>query len=75
MIDFNFSSLAVSATDMKCANGFIHGRPLGGTGILWRKSLANIGLHIKLLDKDNVVGRYTQVMLSNKLLLSLNEYY
>jgi len=54
MIDCNFSSLAESAMDTKCANGIIHGRPFGGTGILWRKSLANIGLHIKLLNKDNV---------------------
>ena len=70
LIDRNFSSLAVSAMDIKSGDGILRGRPFGGTGILWRKSLVNDGLHIKLIDKDKVDGRYITVMLSNKLLIT-----
>jgi len=63
LIDNNFSCLAVSAMDSKCGNGILHGRPFRGTGVLWRRRLADIGLHMKLIEKD-VDGRYISVMLS-----------
>jgi len=70
LIDRNLSSLAVSAMDIKSGDGILRGRPFGGTGILWRKSLVNNGSHIKRIDKDEVDGRYITVMLSNKLLIT-----
>ena len=70
LVHDSFSSFAVSAMDKKSGNGILHGRPFGGTGILWRKSLVKDGLHIKLIDKDEDDGRYITVMLSNKLLIT-----
>jgi len=50
LIDNNFSCLAVSAMDSQCANGILRGRPFGGTGVLWRKSLVDSGLYMKLIE-------------------------
>ena len=53
-IDTDFAYLAVSSMDSKLSAGILQGRPFGGTGILWRKSL---GSSVKLVH-SNAHGRY-----------------
>jgi len=66
MIDNDFAYLAVSSMDDKISTGIMSGRPFGGTGILWRKSL---GIVVKLVHKS-ANGRSITVSLSDKVLVT-----
>ena len=65
-VDSNFVYLAVSSMDDKISRGILHGRPFGGTAVLWRK---NLGITVKLLNKDKN-GRSITVSISDKIIVS-----
>jgi len=65
-VDSNFVYLAVSSMDDKISRGILHGRPFGGTAVLWRK---NLGITVKLLNKDKN-GRSITVSISDKIIVN-----
>lgn len=74
LLHHDFSSFGVSAMDYKVSMGILVGRPFGGTAILYRKSLSK---YVKLIDCDDISGRYISVSFSNNVvkLIITNVYF
>jgi len=56
-VDSKFAYLTVSAMDDKISKGILHGRPFGGTAVLWRKnsvSLLNFLTRIKMVGQSRL---------------------
>jgi len=66
LINNDFAYLAVSSMDEKLSKGILCGRPFGGTGILWRKSLC---INVKLIRKSGD-GRVITVSLADKFMVT-----